>query len=65
MYFSWKLPYAQFAANKGNTDVTGVWRNLAIVSRQFHGWMIQVLWPFQHHRSYEARLPTKRNERNG
>ena len=31
-----------------------------------NGWMvIQVLWPFQHHSSYQARLPVKGNEQNG
>ena len=30
-----------------------------------NGWMFHVLWLFQHHRSYQARLPMKRNERNG
>ena len=29
------------------------------------GWMIHVLWPFQHHRSYLTRVPMKGNERNG
>ena len=26
------------------------------------GWMIRVLWPFQHHRTYQAKLPMKENE---
>ena len=30
-----------------------------------NGWMIWVLQPFQHHRSYWTRLPTKGNEQNG
>ena len=30
-----------------------------------YGWMILVLWTFQHHMSYSDSVPMKENEQNG